>query len=141
MSIKIVKRIPFGFVGDWGKVYKRYIPKPQEMLAVDDETTMLVQNNYYVCTGELVQFREASDEQSMTETPHKGMLANAEAISVSTTDAYYDITQKQHKCIVQSGDIVLVFGRKWMVGRVTSTVMRRVPNPLKLYIIDLSAIL
>ena len=40
-TIKVERRVPFGFRGDWGKVYKRYTNS--EDLKIDDDSKLFPQ--------------------------------------------------------------------------------------------------
>jgi hypothetical protein len=136
-AYRIERRLPFGFRGDWGKLYKRYTPEPQEAVVEDNETIVKFQKNYYADIGQDVQFRESTDETGNDEIPNTGLGIGTDYITVKTTDAYWNNLRKTWECIVAHGDLVRVFGRQWIVQNTGSRMVKRTPNPLKVFYIGL----
>ena len=109
--LKIDKRLPFGFRGEWGKVYKSRV--------VDEENNEVIewQKNYYQDIGQDVQFKHLEDgvdrkiEYSQTI---KNLVERGEYRPVKTTDAYFDEATKNYKCVVDLGDVINISG-DWYV--------------------------
>ncbi len=115
-TIRIEKRIPFGFMGDWGKLYKLYVYDEET-----DKATVKWQNNTYVDLGMDVQFKyleEGIDKQDKPAQTVENRVGKGEYRIVETTDAYFDDDSKQFECVVDVGDIVNVFGRWWEVDSI-----------------------
>lgn len=116
MNIRIEKRVPFGFKGEWGKVYKLY---------VYDETTeqnvIKWQGNSYADIGQDVQFKyieNGVDKQIHISQPVMNLLKVGEYRVAKTTDACFDTESGNFECVVGLGDIVFVFGRYWVVDKI-----------------------
>lgn len=115
-TIRIEKRIPFGFMGDWGKLYKLYVYD-----AETDNATVKWQNNTYMDLGMDVQFKyleEGIDKQDTPSQTVENRVGKGEYRIVETTDAYFDDDSKQFECVANVGDIVNVFGRWWEVDSI-----------------------
>ena len=115
-NIRIEKRIPFGFRGDWGKVYKRF---------VFDETTnkevIKYQDVNYAELGQDVQFKyleDGIDKQDKPTQPIDNREVKGEFRIVETTDAYFDTDSNEYECVVGLGDIVNLFGCWWVVDSI-----------------------
>lgn len=108
--IRVEKRLPFGFRGDWGKLYKPY--------KFDAETNNVVefQGVEYVELKNLVQFKKPN-KGLRSELPQKirNMLQDYNFDVIETTDAYLDRENKEFSCVVEPGDVIKVFGRLWKV--------------------------
>lgn len=113
--INIDKRLPFGFRGEWGKVYKSNIVDETE-----DEVIQW-QRNYYQDVGQDVQFKRLEDgndrkiEYSQTV---KNLIDKGEYRSVKTTDAYFDNKTNNYKCIVDLGDVINLGGEWYVCDRI-----------------------
>lgn len=115
-TIRIEKRIPFGFMGDWGKLYKLYVYDEET-----DKATVKWQNNTYMDLGMDVQFKyleEGIDKQDTPSQTVENRVGKGEYRIVETTDAYFDDDSKQFECVANVGDIVNVFGRWWEVDSI-----------------------
>ncbi|MDE6597597.1 MAG: hypothetical protein K2K60_03050 [Clostridia bacterium] len=115
-SIKIEKRLPFGFMGDWGKVYKQY--------NFDEKTDgglIKYQDSFYIELGQDVQFKylgDGIDNQSKPSQPLENRVAKGEFRTVETTDAYFDIDREEYECVVEVGDIINLSGCWWVVDSI-----------------------
>jgi len=112
-NYRIVRRLPFGFTGDWGKVYKRYTFDTE--VTTEKLDIIPYKQNNYVCTGQKVQFKIVDDMTGSTNTQASNLVFSG-SVTVQTTDAYFDTTTKQYYCIAQPDDIVFLFGQYWMVS-------------------------
>lgn len=111
--IKTEKRIPFGFRGEWGKVYKKFV--------YDDGEEIDYQNNSYSQMENDVQFKylENGIDKSFNSTqPIMNMTTDAENRVVKTTDAYFNDKTKNFECVVSIKDIVFLFGCFWVVEKI-----------------------
>lgn len=97
--ITIEKRLPLGFKGEWGKVYKLYTPTETEQ-----DGTIIWAKGYYADIGQDVQFSHAggSIKVELSQVA-KNLLSKGEYITRKTGDAYFD---GEYKCVVDIGDIV-----------------------------------
>lgn len=136
--MRIEKRLPFGFRGDWGKVYKRYTADKQ--ITVDNGAVIEYQKNFYVDIGQDVQFKRVNSTSTSTEQPLQGLEDTVTYISVETTDAYFDSDTRQFLCVVSPDDIVKVFGRLWAVTSVR-TESKYTPAEHKFFYLELRSIL
>jgi hypothetical protein len=113
--IKVEKRRPFGFKGDWGVLYKLY--------TYDDVQEGLIQyqNHNYLKIKTKVQLKAESKTHYMAQ-----QVANLEGdgtqIVVETTDAYFDVAKKKYRCVVENGDIIEWRGDWWEVEKIDSRI-------------------
>lgn len=115
-TIRIEKRIPFGFMGDWGKLYKKYTYEEQTTKAIVEW-----KDNAYADLGMDVQFKYLEDGIDKQNTPAQTVenrVGKGEYRIVETTDAYFDDDSHEFECVVGLGDIVKVFGRWWVVDSI-----------------------
>lgn len=115
-TIRIEKRVPFGFTGDWGKLYKLYVYDEES-----NKATVKWQNNTYVDLGMDVQFKYLEDGIDKQNTPTQTVenrVGKGEYRIVETTDAYFDDESGEFECVVDVGDIVNMFGRWWEVDSI-----------------------
>lgn len=112
MAIRIEKRIPFGFKGEWAKLYKLH---NTDRLDAQNESVVWQQTNY-VDIGQDVQLahvdktdRKVELSQAVTNLVNKG-----EYLLRKTTDAYFDTDINEYKCVVDIGDIAK-FGNQYYV--------------------------
>ena len=136
-NIRIEKRIPFGFMGKWGKLYKLY--------TYDESPTQNAvtwQKKSYVELGQDVQFKyleDGIDKQKNPAQPIENRVGKGEYRIVETTDAYYDNDSGEFECVVDLGDIVNVFGRWWVVDSIDERSVFT-PNKQTFYYIALKRI-
>ena len=96
------RRIPFGFRGDWGTLYKRYT----EGCSLDlKNETIHYEDNNYVEIGMSIQFKPVGEIVVTKEQTLKGLKTPVYSITVETTDAYYDDNIKDWVCCVDIGEI------------------------------------
>lgn len=115
-NIRIEKRLPFGFKGEWGKLYKRY-----NYETLNAQGIIYRQNSAYKDIGQDVQFKYLShgvDKNVHVSQSIKNMLDDEKYRVAETTDAYFDDETKNYECIISVGDIVFVFGRYWLVDKI-----------------------
>lgn len=136
-TIRIEKRIPFGFLGEWGKLYKQF--------NFDEKTSITVvkwQDSSYADLGQDVQFKyleDVTDNQKNPAQPVENRIGKGEYRVVETTDAYFDDDSKEFECVVDLGDIVNVFGRWWVVDSIDEKSIFT-PNKQTFYYIALKRI-
>lgn len=134
--IKVEKRLPFGFRGDWGRVYKLYVFDEQK-------ENIKYQNNNYVQIESDVQFKylhNSVNKNISIAQPKNNMPIGAENIIVETTDAYFNDRNKSFECVVYQGDIVFLFGQFWLVEKVEEKNIYT-PNKQSFYYCELKKIL
>lgn len=136
--MRIEKRLPFGFLGDWGKLYKRYTEDKE--CTVDGNRIIEYEQNYYVDIGMDVQFKRVPESTRGVEQPTQGIVNDAEYTVVETTDAYWHAIRRCYECVIEPGDIVKVFGRLWIVTGIR-TVIRRTPAEQKFFYCDIKSIM
>lgn len=110
---KIEKRIPFGFRGDWGTLYKKF-----DYDEKTDNETVLYNQIKFVDFGMDVQFKRIDDEKIIKSVFSVNSLAKLGDLIVETTDAYWNDELKRFQCVVEAGDIVKVFNRYFVVQSV-----------------------
>lgn len=112
--IKVEKRRPFGFKGEWGVLYKLY--------TFDDIQNDIVQyqNHNYLKIPTKLQLKASPNGAKMRSIEQQvGNLENLSTrINLITTDAFFDVGKKIYKCVVDGGDLILFRGEWWQVERV-----------------------
>lgn len=131
------RRIPFGFRGDWGIVYKRYTEGCSSN--IKNETITFERNNY-VDIGASIQFKPVDDNAYSSEQSISGLLTNATYMTAETTDAYWDDNIKDFVCCVSPNDIVKLFNQLWIVIDIRE-VTKYVPKKLSFYYCSLKKIM
>lgn len=127
--IRVEKRFPFGFVGDWGTVYK--VNRWEE--TEDDIEYNKVR---YVAIAMPVQFRDAYDKEKKKVQIANDLSAQMVEDRVETTDAYWNSETQQYECVVQNGDIIRLSNSWWNVRAVRENNFY-VPARHTIYQIDL----
>ena len=110
---RIEKRLPFGFMGQWGRVFK---PFDYDMVDVDNEK-IAYNAREYVEIGMDVQFKRIDDARIKAKVDPEATGKN-NTILVETTDSYFDDAKKQFECIVWADDIVYLFNTWYKVKKV-----------------------
>lgn len=135
--VRVEKRLPFGFRGDWGKVYKAYkFDETNEAEVIEYQKT-----NYYEI-GMDVQFKPMEgqiDADTFTTTPIENLITKSKNRIVKTTDAYFDNQINEYCCVVGLGDIVKVFGSYWIATQIKDKDIFT-PRKQTFYIIELRKI-
>ena len=112
--LKIEKRLPFGFKGEWGQVYKIYTPTQE---TGESPAIIRWQNASYADIGQDVQFKHP-EEGFEKEYAYSQSVANlinlGEFRQEKTTDAFFDEKTKGYKCVVEIGDIVCLSGEYYV---------------------------
>lgn len=119
--IKIEKRLPFGFRGDWASVYKKY----PDFMKVEDENGDIVvyKKNYYVDVGVGVQIKRVGDEKRVRNLFITNGISEIKDLVLETTDAVWDDKTNYYSCVISNGDIVKAFNCFWLVeGVVTKSI-------------------
>ena len=115
-NIKVEKRVPFGFKGEWGQVYKSYHVEEKTASQV-----VLWGKNYYCDIGQDVQFKyleDGIDKQKFFSQAEENIVVKSDYRIVETTDAYFNGKIGEFECVVDIGDIVYLFGRWWNVDNI-----------------------
>lgn len=112
--IKVEKRRPFGFKGEWGVLYKLY--------TFDDVENNIIQyqNHNYLKIPTKLQLKAPANGSKMSSIEQQvGNLENLSTkIILITTDAFFDVSKGSYKCVVDGGDIILFRGEWWQVDKV-----------------------
>lgn len=111
MSIKIDKRVPFGFKGLWAKCYK---------LQNFNETknSITYQNSNYHDIGFQVQLKELESGINKTKSnvqSIENLITEGSVRYFKTTDACFKTSK--YECIVELNDILLIDGEYYVVER------------------------
>ena len=116
--IKVEKRRPFGFKGEWGVLYKLYTFDDVE------NQTIQYQNHNYLKIPTKLQLKASPNGSRMRSIEQQvGNLENLSTrINLITTDAFFDVGKKAYKCVVDDGDLILFRGEWWQVERVDTEV-------------------
>lgn len=127
--IRVEKRLPFGFLGMWGVVYK--------VCKYDYENGDIEYNKRkYIAMDMPVQFRDAFEKINNKTKIATDLSANNSEDLVETTDAYYDKETGGFSCVVAVGDIVR-FGDSWWNVRAVQEKNFFMPQPHTIYSISL----
>lgn len=130
------RRVPFGFRGDWGTLYKRYTDNCKLNLKND---TIVYEKNNYIDIGASIQFKPTGDVTTDIEYTTKGLQTKVTYMTIETTDAYYDDNLKDFVCCVEIGDIVKVFNKLWIVTNIKETV-KFCPKKISFYYCDIKSL-
>ena len=138
MAIRPERRLPFGFRGDWGQVYKRYVA--DEDAEIEEEKSLIYyeRNCYAEIDGE-VQFKQIGGVTEVVEQPLDGLKVPVLYLTAETTDSYFDNGTKAFRCVVEIGDVVRLFGQTWTVTGVREEA-RFSPRKMSFYYCDLKSI-
>lgn len=115
-ATRIEKRIPFGFKGEWAKLYKLY--------NYEETTTQNVvkwQDRTYVDLGMDLQVKyleDGIDKQSKPVQPVDNRTLKGDYRIIETTDAYFDADSGNFECVVDLGDVIYAFGQWWVVDTI-----------------------
>ena len=134
--MRVERRIPFGFRGDWGTVYKRYTGEQQ---VEAKNNTITYEKNNYVDIGVAVQFKPVEEATRTVEQSLKGLMTSNNYITVETTDSYYCDRKKDYICTVDIGDIIQVLGQLWIITSLKENI-RYAPKKLSFYYLELKGI-
>lgn len=113
--MRIDKRLPFGFKGEWGKLYKSRVV--DETTTENNEEVIEWQRNYYRDIGQDIQFKhleDGADRKIEYGQTIKNLIDRGEYITRKTTDAYFDNETKSYKCVINLGDVIKL-GNEWYV--------------------------
>lgn len=124
-NIRIDKRLPFGFKGEWGKVYKSFTS--------EDEVGEVIQwqKNTYRDIGQDVQFKhyeDGTDRKIEYSQTIKNLVERGEYRFEKTTDAYFDDEIQSYRCIVDLGDIIKLNNEWYVCDKID---VRNIVTPLE----------
>lgn len=125
-TIRVEKRVPFGFKGEWGQVYKSYNVEEKTSAQV-----VLWGKNYYADIGQDVQFKyleNGIDKQKFFSQTEENIVVKSDYRIVETTDAYFNEEIGEFECVADIGDIVYLFGRWWVIDNIDE---KSIFNPKK----------
>lgn len=122
MNIRVEKRLPFGFKGEWGKCYK---------LTNYNNTieTITYSRATYFDIGFDVQIKEMEQSLNKIETnaqPIQNLVTKGEFKVFETTDAYFN--GKNFECVISENDLLYVNGEYWIVEKIET---KSIFNPAK----------
>lgn len=126
--IRVEKRLPYGFVGEWGTVYK--INKWEHI-----DGDIEYNKRQYVAMTMPVQFRDAFNKEKNKVQIANDLTATNLQDRLDTTDAYWNDEDGEYQCVVQNGDIIKLGNSWWNVTAVTE-INFFVPNKHTIYQID-----
>lgn len=133
--IKVEKRLPFGFRGEWATLYKLY--------TYDDINNGVIQyqNHNYLKIPTKLQVKTNTNSPKMRSVEQQ--VADLENIStnstVETTDAYFDVHKNTYKCVAEVGDLIQYRAEWWEVTKIDIQV-KYVPARQERYFIGLKKI-
>lgn len=112
--IKVEKRLPFGFKGEWATLYKLY--------TYDDINNSIIQyqNHNYLKIPTKMQVKALTNGTGMRSVEQQ--VNDLEDIStnttVETTDAYFDVHKNSYKCVAEVGDLIQYRAEWWEVTKI-----------------------
>lgn len=113
--MRIEKRLPFGFKGEWGKVYKLYTHDETNNDAIE------WQKSSYVDIGQDIQLKYIESGVDKTVEPTqivRNLIAKGEYRTAKTTDAYFNAESGNFECVVSPSDILFAFGCYWVCDKI-----------------------
>lgn len=114
--IRVERRLPYGFKGEWGNVYKLYTFE-----VLNNQNIVQYQDNNYLKVRGGVQFKydeNGTDKMKDVSQPISNLVDVGVTQYIETTDAYFDNDTKRYKCVADVGDLVNVFNDWWVVSQV-----------------------
>ena len=114
-NIRIEKRVPFGFRGEWGKLSKLYTSD-----VTDKNGLIKYSEAYYREIGQDVQFKFVENEIDKRKFPYaevENLITCGEYRVVDSTDAYFDTDKRRFHSVVGVGDFVYRAGDWWTVDK------------------------
>lgn len=130
--IRIEKRLPFGFCGDWGKLYKKYDYDDKEI--INNQMVEFNKTNYVELTQD-IQLKEVSDIEKSKEKLLLTLTSGKGYLTLKTTDSYYNSTKKEFCCVVDVDDLLLFNNSWWKINKVLERAIHT-PNKQSFYYIE-----
>lgn len=131
---RVEKRLPFGFRGEWGNVYKAFPYEESEFNVIQ------YQNANYVEIKDLVQFKSLQNGSSLIPASIAAYLNTSSATNViETTDSFFNDKKKSFECIVSNGDIVKLNSNFWLVCKIDEKCIYT-PNKQSFYYLAIKSI-
>jgi ribosomal protein L14 len=153
MNYEIKRRINIGFKGVGGAVFKRYTIPDKLTVSVENDDTgetadenkarqevIRYEKNTYINTGCTVQFQKNSDMVVQSSQMINGLIVKQYFLQVITSDCYFNDYEKEYDCIADVGDIVEVFGKRWIVTNRTARLIEK-PKSYEWFMLDMKSIL
>jgi len=134
---RIARRLPFGFRGEWGKLFKRWTTN--EAVNFPDERVLKYEKNWYVAIEQAVQFKRGTDVQGTVEQPLTGLAIATNYCTVQTTDATWNTKTKRYESIANQDDIVFYRGAYWIVTNQAEEVLNELAQTY-IYSLDLMSV-
>lgn len=122
--IRIEKRLPYGFTGKWGRLYKMYAYDDNSQV-VDNEVITYMRKNY-VELGMDLQYKLIQDKSKVKDALLVDYIANTDKCLVETTDAFFNNKTKEFDCVIFLDDIVYLEKEYWLVEHIQE---RRIFTP------------
>lgn len=112
---KVEKRLPFGWLGLWSKLYQKYNYNQEE--EINSEIVEYNKTNY-VALKMPIQIKEIG-EYEKSKNKILASLTNGEDYKiVETTDCYYDNKEKEYKCIVDIDELLHFKNNYWLTEKI-----------------------
>ena len=114
MIIKIDRRFPFGFKGNWSKCYKKTNYN-------DTQETIEYSRTTYYDVGFDVQLKhieDGVDKSIINSQPIQNLITKGGYIITKTTDAHFRDDIKNYECIIEINDIVFFENEYWIVEKI-----------------------
>ena len=113
--IRVEKRLPFGFRGEWAKLYKLYNRDEKT-----ENEVIEYQQSYYVDIGQDIQVKHqvGVDKRIELSQTVQNLVNKGEYRLIETTDAYFDTNSQSFKCVVDLGDILDFEGEYYVCDKI-----------------------
>lgn len=131
MNIRIDKRVPMGFSGEWGRLYKLYNAD------VKAEDEIIYQDSHYRDIGQDIMLQCELDKNTAPMQAITNLVDVGESRTLRTGDAYFD--GKQYRCIASVGDILTYENDYWVVESIDTKEIKT-PIDQKIYKIKVNKI-
>jgi len=113
--IKVEKRLPFGFLGLWSKLYKRYDFDQEEEF--NSEIVEYNKTNYVALTMP-IQIKKIEEVEKSKQRLLADLTTIGDNLIVKTTDCYYNKQEQDYQCIVNVDDLLQFENNWWLVGKI-----------------------
>jgi len=113
--IKVEKRLPFGFLGLWSKLYKKYDFDQEEEF--NSEIVEYNKTNYVALTMP-IQIKKIEEVEKSKQRLLADLTTIGDNLIVKTTDCYYNKQEQDYQCIVNVDDLLQFENNWWLVGKI-----------------------
>lgn len=111
--IKIEKRLPFGFRGDWAQLYKKF-----DFDKSNTNDTIIFNKTNYTELGMDLQIKLLNEIELKKNKELSDFTINSKNMVIETTDAYFNEDNREFECVAEIDDIIRFKNDWWLVAHI-----------------------